>query len=109
VVARQFVHEGLEPRTLAKGALQQAARAAFSALGARNGIGLSGLNIQAVLPIATGIFSTLAKRKSLVKTVLRGALVAGAVAGLVAFISRRRSGARTAAFYDSDDIADYGV
>jgi hypothetical protein len=109
VVARQFVHDGLEPRTLAKGALQQAALAAFSAIGTRNGIGLSGLNIQTVLPIATGVFSALAKRKSLVKAVLRGAVVAGSVAGLVALISRSRRAAREAAYFDSDDIADYGI
>lgn len=109
VVARQFVHEGLEPRTFAKSALQQAAMTAFAAIGARSGSGLSGLNLQAILPIATGLISALSKRKSLVKGVLRGAVVAGSVAGLVAFISRKRRANWEASLYDSDDIADYGV
>ena len=112
VVARQFVHDGLEPRTLAKGALQQLAMAAFSAIGARgvrNGSGLAGLNLQAILPVATGLVSALSKRKSLVKGVLRGVIVAGTAAGLVTFISRKRRANWEASLYDSDDIADYGV
>jgi len=109
VVARQFVHDGLQPRTLAKGALQQLAMTAFAMIGARNGAGVAGLNLQAMLPIATGLFSALSKRKPLVKTVLRGAVVAGTVAGLVAFIWKKRRANREAALYESDDIAEYGI
>lgn len=109
MIARQFVHESLEPRRLARGTLQQVALSLFAAFAGRGGQGLPGLNLQTVVPIATGIVSALTKRKSLVKAVLRGAVVAGTAAGLVAFVSRQRRAAREASLYESDDIADYGI
>lgn len=112
MVARQFVRESLHPQVLARSALQQAALAVFSAIGKRNGGGLPGMNLQTLLPLATGLYSALAKRKPLLKGVLRGALVAAAAAGVASLLLKKKTAARNATDIDDDDadnIADYGV
>lgn len=113
MVARQFVQESLQPQVLARSALQQAALAVFSMIGKRHGMGLPALNLQTVLPLVTGAFSVLSKRKPLFKGVLRGALVAAAAAGVATLLLKKKKAARDAtddaADDDADNIADYGV
>jgi hypothetical protein len=89
ILAKEMTEASLRPDSLAKSILHQAALTAFSAFKNRGGNGLPGLNVQTLLPLVITGVSVLAKRKSLAKSVLRGVLLAGVAAGVVAFISKK--------------------
>lgn len=90
LLARQSAEDSLRPDTLARSVLHQAAGALIGAFRRGNIGGLPGVNLQTLLPIVMGAISALSKRKSLLKTVVRGAAVAGTAAGLVALVSRKK-------------------
>jgi hypothetical protein len=90
LLAKQAAEDSLRPDTLARSVLHQAAGALIGAFRNGNIGGLPGVNLQTLLPIVMGTISALSKRKSLLKTVVRGAAVAGTVAGLVALVSRKK-------------------
>ncbi len=97
ILAKQAMQVSLQPDSLAKSALHQIALAAFSLLKNRGAAALPGVNLQTVVPLVMAGVSALSKRKDLVKPVLRGALVAGAVAGVVAFIAKKKKAAQAGA------------
>lgn len=89
LLAKETAAAGLRPDTLARSVLHQAAIAALAAF--RGGSGsLPGVNLQTLLPIVMGGISALSKRKSLLKTIARGAVFAGAAAGVAALVSRKK-------------------
>lgn len=91
MLAKQVVQESLKPESMAKSALHQAMLIGMAALNTRNIAGLPGMNLQRILPLLMGGMSALARNKPLVKTVLRGAAVAGSVAGLVRLFVKKKS------------------
>ncbi len=96
LLAKQAVHDSLQPDTLARSALHKLGLAALAAFRNRNAPGfasLAGLDLQTVLPLAMTGISLLARKKSLAKKLLRGAAVAGVVAGAVALLSRKKKAA----------------
>ncbi|HYC41682.1 MAG TPA: hypothetical protein VEB70_01700 [Noviherbaspirillum sp.] len=90
LLAKQAAEDSLRPDTLARSVLHQAAGALIGAFRSGNIGGLPGVNLQTLLPIVMGAISALSKRKSLLKTVVRGAAVAGTVAGVVTLVSRKK-------------------
>lgn len=90
LLAKQAAEDSLRPDTLARSVLHQAAAALIAAFRSGNIAGLPGMNLQTVLPIVMGGISALSKRKSLLKAVVRGTAVAGAAAGIVALVARRK-------------------
>lgn len=90
LLAKQAAEDSLRPDTLARSVLHQAAAALIAAFRGGNIAGLPGMNLQTVLPIVMGGISALSKRKSLLKAVVRGTAVAGAAAGIVALVARRK-------------------
>lgn len=90
LLARQATEDSLRPDTLARSVLHQAAGALIGAFRGGNIGGLPGVNLQTLLPLVMGTISALSKRKSLLKTVVRGAAVAGTAAGLIALVSRKK-------------------
>lgn len=90
LLSKQSAEASLRPDTLARSVLHQAAAAAITAFRGRNIAGLPGVNLQTLLPLVMGGISALSKRKTLLKTVLRGAVVAGTAAGVAALISRKK-------------------
>jgi len=93
LLAKQAAEESLRPDTLARSVLQQGAAAVIAAF--RGGIGggsgaLPGVNLQTLLPLLMGGLSALSKRKSLLKTIVRGAAFAGTAASLAALVTRKK-------------------
>lgn len=82
---KQDIHDRLQPTSLAGSTLQRVALGAFSLIRNRNG-----LDLQALLPLLTGVISFLAKRGPSRKALLRGVLTAGAAAGIAAFLSKKK-------------------
>lgn len=102
LLAKEAAHASLQPDSLAKGAMQQIARTALAIFRRRNLTGLAGLaglaggNLQMALPLVITGVSALAKRKHLLKPVL----LAGAVAGVVALVMKKKKAGHTAADMD---------
>ena len=90
MLAKQAAEDSLRPDTLVRSVLYQATSALLGALRGGNIGGLPGVNLQTLLPIVMGAISALSKRKSLLKTIVRGAAVAGTIAGLVALVSKKK-------------------
>jgi hypothetical protein len=90
LLAKQAAEDSLRPDTLARSVLHQAAGALIAAFRGGNIGGLPGVNVQTLLPLVMGAVSALSKRKSLLKTIVRGAVVAGTAAGVVALVSRKK-------------------
>lgn len=91
--SKEVLREGMRPDSMARRVLSQVAVAGLAALrakGALGGFGLPGISLGGILPIVVSGVSALSRRKALVKPVLRGAAVAGAVAAIAALIFRRR-------------------
>lgn len=101
MLAKQAVQESLKPEAMAKSALHQAMLIGMAALNARNIAGLPGINLQRILPLLMGGVSALSQNKPLVKTVLRGAAVAGSVAGLVRLFMKKNKRSDGAASSDA--------
>ena len=93
MLATQTARDSLRPDTLARGALRQAALIGLAVLKRRNLGGLPGLNLQNMLPLAMTALSSLSQRKGVVQAVLRGAVIAGTVAGAVRLFSRKKKAA----------------
>lgn len=94
MLSKQALQASLQPDALARGALQQLTLGVMSVLGKRGGI--PRLDLQTVLPIAITALGALSKSKGMLKTLLRGVIVAGATAGAVALLSRRKRQGRDA-------------
>lgn len=90
MLATQAVRAGLRPESLARNALRQAALIAVTAFKARNLGGLPGVSLESMLPIAMASASALSRNQAVVKVVLRGAVIAGTVAGAVRFLSKKK-------------------
>jgi len=91
LLAKQAAEESLRPDTLARSVLQQGVAAVLAAFRGGNGGGSgAGVNLQTLLPLLMGGLSALSKRKSLLKTIVRGAAFAGTAASLVALVSRKK-------------------
>lgn len=88
--AKQEVQASLRPETIARNAVHHAMLVGLAALKARNIAGMPGMNLQNLLPLAMSGISAISKNKALVKTVLRGAVIAGSVAGVVKVLSRKQ-------------------
>lgn len=97
LLAKQAAEDGLRPDTLARSLLHQAAGALITAFRSGGIAGLPGLNLQTLLPIIMGGISALSKRKSLLKAIVRGTAVAGAAAGIVALVARKKNVTQQAA------------
>lgn len=85
--AQHAVKADLSVDELAKSALSHVASAAYAAFKSRTGI--AGVNLQTLLPLVIGGVSALSKR-SLLRPVMRAALVLGAVATAVAVVAKKR-------------------
>jgi hypothetical protein len=96
LLARQATEASLRPDSLARGILQQAAVMAIAMIRNRNVAGLPGMNLQTLLPIVMGGISALSKRKSLLKTIVRGAAIAGTAAGVAAIVSKKKKAKQAA-------------
>jgi hypothetical protein len=99
LLAKEAAHASLQPDSLAKSALHQVARSALAIFRRQNLTGLAGLaggNLQTALPLVITGISALAKRKHLLKPVL----LAGAVAGVVALVMKKKKAGHTAADMD---------
>lgn len=92
--SKHAVKANLRPATLAKSALSHIAMSALSVFKNRKGIGL--------LPILAGGVSALSKR-ALLKPVLGGALILGAVGAAATYISKKKKARQNAANPDSKD------
>lgn len=90
LLARQATEDSLRPDSLARSALQQAAIIGVSLFRNRNALGAAGIGLPTLLPLLMKGASALAQRKPLLKTVLRGLAVAGAVAGVAAITLRKK-------------------
>lgn len=90
LLAKQDVQAGLQSQSLARSALQQVARVAFSFIGNRSNAGLPGISLQTVLPLLTAAASALTKRKPFFKTILRSTLMAAAAAGIAALLAKNK-------------------
>lgn len=90
MLAKQDVHAGLQSQSLARSALQQVARVAFSFIGNKNNAGLSGISLQTVLPLLTAAAAALTKRKPFFKTILRSTLIAAGAAGVAALFAKNK-------------------
>jgi len=89
--AKQMTRAGLRPDSLARGALRQLAGVALEVVGKKTGIGLAGSGAQTLLPLLLSAGSALLRNKSsLRKPLLRGALIAGSVAAVVVFFSKKK-------------------
>ncbi|HJV72778.1 MAG TPA: hypothetical protein VJ654_01025 [Noviherbaspirillum sp.] len=90
MLAKQDVHAGLQSQSLARSALQQVARVAFSFIANKGNAGLPGISLQTVLPLLTAAASVLSKRKPFLKTILRSTLMAAAAASIAALIAKSK-------------------
>lgn len=108
ILAKQAVQHGLQPQSLARSALQKIAPAALAMFASRKGAGKPGAPATARQPVMTAAVSALSKRKPLIKTALRGALVAGAAAGVAALLLKKRAHktANNAAHNAAHDASD---
>lgn len=88
-LAKASLRESLRPQSLARSALSRFAGVAVSALRGQSGASLSGLELQAVLPLVLSVLPVLTKRKPPLKIVLSGAAVVAVAAGVVTLFSRR--------------------
>jgi hypothetical protein len=88
--AKEAVQEGLRPDSMARRVLGQAAVAGLALLRGKIGFAPAGINVGTLLPLVVSGVSALARRKALVKPVLRGAAIAGTVAAAAAFLFLRR-------------------
>lgn len=86
-VAQHSLKTDLSVDELAKSALSHVASAAYAAFKSRTGI--AGANLQTLLPLLIGGVSALSKR-SLLKPVMRIALLLGAAAAAVAVVAKKR-------------------
>lgn len=91
MIARQEVQSSLRPEIIARNALHHALLVGMAALKTRNIGGLPGVNLQSLLPVAMSGVAAISKNKALVKVVLRGAVIAGSVAGIVRVLSRKKN------------------
>lgn len=105
MLAKQEMQASLRPESIAKSALQQAALIGFAALKTRHIAGLPGINLQTVLPLAMRGISALSKNKPLAKIILRGAIIAGGVAGLVRLFSKKTRNPEAHSVDSFDDAA----
>jgi hypothetical protein len=93
-LAKDAIRSGMRPESLAHGAVQQLAATASAVLRNR-GIGslpVTGVQLQALLPLLMSGLSALAEKKSLRKAVLGVTLLAG-IAGIAAAAISRNNGA----------------
>lgn len=90
--AKEVVQEGLHPESMTRRIMSQVALAGLAALRARSGIALPGLNLGTALPLVLRGVSMLAKRKTLIKPLLKSTVVAGTVAGIIALLARGKKG-----------------
>ena len=93
VSSKAAVVSGLRVESLARGALKQIGLAAFALWRGRSA--MSGGAVQAALPLIIGGVSKLWQQPNL-KPVLRGALIAGAMASTIAVVSRLRKKSKPA-------------
>ena len=93
VSSKAVVVSGLRAESLARSALKQIGLAAFALWRGRSA--MSGGAVQAALPLIIGGVSKLWQQPNL-KPVLRGALIAGAVASTIAVVSRLRKKSKPA-------------
>jgi hypothetical protein len=89
--AKQLISANLEANALAKSAMHQIGSAAYAAF--RNGALLTGIKPQSILPlIITGVSAL--SRRSLLKPLLRGAVVLGTLAAVAVFAVKRKNAHR---------------
>lgn len=105
MLAKQATQEAAQPQALIGNTLPHLAFAALALFRKRNGNGLPGAFLPAVLPLVTGAVSALAKRKPSLKAILRSALIAGAAAGVVALVAKRKKPAQHTAPGSTDGTA----
>lgn len=88
--AKQMTRAGLRPDSLARGALRQLAGVALAVAGKKTGIGLAGADAQTLLPLLLSAGSAFLRKKSLRKPLLQGVLIAGSVAAVAVFFSKKK-------------------
>jgi hypothetical protein len=87
--AKNGVHAGLRPDTLSKDALHHIAMAVTAAFKNGSAARIAGANLSTVLPLVMTGISALSKR-SLIKPVLRGVVVAGAAAAVAMLVFKKK-------------------
>jgi hypothetical protein len=87
LVARENVEESLRPDSLARGMLNHAASTAVALFSNKTGAP-AGRNLQSILPLVMSGISVVSKKTGL-KPMLRGVLVAALTAGAAAFFARK--------------------
>ncbi|RZI44305.1 hypothetical protein EGT07_02450 [Herbaspirillum sp. HC18] len=90
LLAREAAEASLRPDSIARSVLQQAAILAIAVIRNRNIAGLPGLNLQTLLPLVMTGVSALSRHRSLLKTILRGAALAGTAAGVAALVAKKK-------------------
>ena len=86
----------LQPDVLAKSALNNLVTSASSAFGHKFSLkNLSDANFQTILPIAISAISLIAKRRSLIKPLLIGAITLGAASAIARFVFKRKAERKT--------------
>lgn len=89
MMAKQSAQESFSPRAISR-KLPQFALFALAALRKRNGDGMPGMKLPTLLPALTAGIAALAKGKPVFKPVIRGILIAGAVAGIATLITKNK-------------------
>lgn len=100
LLAKEVAEAGLRPDTLARSVLHQVAIAVLAAFRGSGSVPVA--NLQTLLPIVMGGISAFSKHKSAIRTVARGAVIAGAAAGIVALVARKKKAAPSRTEGDAD-------
>lgn len=86
ILGKQAVRASLQPDSLAKSLLHRVALTALSAFRNRGGIGLTGANLQMLLPLVGSVAALVRKKPLLKRTLAAGAIAAG----IAAIVARKR-------------------
>lgn len=90
VVGREAVRAAAQPQVLGRAALQQVTGTVLGVASRKTGLDLSRLDYASILPLLAGIAPLLRGRGGLIRLLLKGGAVTGAVAGIVAYLRREK-------------------
>lgn len=96
ILAKNNAHASLHPDRFVKGALNHITGMAMAAFKNGSAAHAVGMNLPEILPLVVTGISALSKR-SLLKPVLRGAVIAGTVAAIAMLVLNRKKRASAAA------------
>ena len=85
--AQGVIKDSLRAESLARSAIAHITTAAYAAF--KSGAGLKGANLQTLVPLLVGGVSALSK-KALLKPIVRGALILGALGTILTFVVKKK-------------------